>query len=66
MITDSANSEINTEMWSYSFDNTTNKFAVADLASISPDGTEADAIQLWSFGFLGLIDPSSNKTIASS
>ncbi|KAJ3552842.1 hypothetical protein NM688_g3936 [Phlebia brevispora] len=38
---------------------------VADLASLSPDGVEADAIQLWSFGFLGLIDPMSNKTIDS-
>ncbi|KAF7799662.1 hypothetical protein EIP86_010902 [Pleurotus ostreatoroseus] len=62
---DGARNEINTEVWSYSFDNIMNKFAVADLASIFPDGTEADAIQLWSFGFLGLIDPSSNKTIVS-
>lgn len=52
-------------MWSYSFNNTSNTFEVADLASLSPDGTESDAIQLWSYGFLGLIDPHTNQTIDS-
>lgn len=50
-------SDLFSEVWTYSFDNTTNAFSVADLASISPDGTESDAIQLWSYGFLGLLDP---------
>lgn len=37
--------EIFSEVWSYNFDNATNKFSVADLAVISPQGTESDAIQ---------------------
>ena len=44
-------------MWSYSYDNATNSFSPADLAVLSPVGTEADVIQLWSFGFLALLDP---------
>ncbi len=54
--------EIYSEVWSYTFDNATNAFSVADLASLSPFGTESDAIQLWSYGFLGLLDPSENST----
>ncbi|KAF8624481.1 hypothetical protein AX17_007110 [Amanita inopinata Kibby_2008] len=54
-------SEIYSELWSYSFDNKTNQFSVEDLAALSPTGTESDAIQLWSYGFLGLLDPSGNK-----
>jgi hypothetical protein len=50
--------DISTEVWSYSFDNATNSFSVADLAALSPTGTESDAIQLWSYGFLALSDPS--------
>ncbi|RDX43809.1 hypothetical protein OH76DRAFT_1409762 [Lentinus brumalis] len=57
-----AKSEIYSEVWSYTFDNATNAFSVADLASLSPFGTESDAIQLWSYGFLGLLDPSGNST----
>ena len=49
--------EIYSEVWSYTFDNVTNTFGVADLASLSPSGTESDAIQLWSYGFLGLVEP---------
>ncbi|KAI0329281.1 hypothetical protein GY45DRAFT_1416531 [Cubamyces sp. BRFM 1775] len=52
-----AQDEIYSEVWSYSFDNATYTFSVADLASLSPSGTESDAIQLWSYGFLGLVDP---------
>ena len=52
-------------MWSYSFNNSSISFEVADLASISPDGVEADAIQLWSYGFLALIDSHTNQTITS-
>lgn len=51
-------SDIYSEVWSYSFDNSTNSFSVVDLARLSPEGTESDAIQLWSYGFLGLLDPS--------
>ncbi|KAI0350022.1 hypothetical protein OH77DRAFT_1431415 [Trametes cingulata] len=57
-----AEDEIYSEVWSYDFDNATNSFSVADLASLSPSGTESDAIQLWSYGFLGLVDPSGNST----
>ncbi|KAI0366300.1 hypothetical protein BV20DRAFT_1124361 [Pilatotrama ljubarskyi] len=57
-----AEDEIYSEVWSYSFDNATGTFGVADLASLSPSGTESDAIQLWSYGFLGLVDPSGNST----
>ncbi|KAI9066083.1 hypothetical protein FKP32DRAFT_1610261 [Trametes sanguinea] len=46
-----------TEVWSYAFDAATGSFGVADLARLSPSGTESDAIQLWSYGFLGLVDP---------
>jgi len=52
-----AKDSIFTEVWTYSFDNSTNLFSPADLATISPQGTESDAIQLWSYGFLGLLDP---------
>ncbi|KAK7472324.1 hypothetical protein VKT23_000443 [Stygiomarasmius scandens] len=50
-----ASENLFTEVWTYSFDNSTNMFSVADLASLSPSGTESDAIQLWSYGFLGLV-----------
>jgi hypothetical protein len=32
-------------------------FSVADLGKLSPTGTEADGVQLWSYGFLALEDP---------
>ncbi|KIJ27555.1 hypothetical protein M422DRAFT_271225 [Sphaerobolus stellatus SS14] len=46
--------EIFSEVWSYSYDKTQNTFDVADLAVISPQGTESDAIQFWSFTFLAV------------
>ncbi|TDL17991.1 hypothetical protein BD410DRAFT_793667 [Rickenella mellea] len=49
--------QIFSEVWSYDFDNSTNTFSVADLGTLSPSGTESDAIQLWSYGFLGLLSP---------
>ena len=55
--------EINTEVWSYAFNHDTNTFTIADLASLSPDGTESDAIQLWSYGLLGLANPLTNRTV---
>ena len=48
-----ASAGIYSEVWSYAFDNVTNVFSVSDLANIS-QGVESDAIQLWSYGFLGL------------
>ncbi|KAL5521350.1 hypothetical protein ACEPAG_9275 [Sanghuangporus baumii] len=44
------------EVWTYSFDNSTNTFSVGDISILSAAGTESDAIQLWSYGFLGLLD----------
>ena len=38
------------------FDNATDTFSVADLASLG-NSQESDAIQLWSYGFLALLDP---------
>ncbi|KAI9001558.1 hypothetical protein BD414DRAFT_453177 [Trametes punicea] len=60
-----AEDEIYTEVWSYSFNNATDTFSVADLASLSPSGTESDAIQLWSYGFLALVDPNGNSTTST-
>ncbi|KAF9563018.1 hypothetical protein CPC08DRAFT_816871 [Agrocybe pediades] len=48
------------EVWSYDFDETTKTFSVADLTALSPSRTESDAIQLWSYGFLGLVDPTAS------
>ncbi|KZP01238.1 hypothetical protein CALVIDRAFT_474889 [Calocera viscosa TUFC12733] len=58
-----ARSEIFTEVWTYTFDNTSNRFSVADLALLSPTGTESDAIQLWSFTFLALTDPTQSSSL---
>ncbi|PPQ88991.1 hypothetical protein CVT25_005090 [Psilocybe cyanescens] len=51
-----ASNNIYSEVWSYAFDETTKTFSVADLAALS-SGVESDAIQLWSYGFLGLVEP---------
>ncbi|KAF9523824.1 hypothetical protein CPB83DRAFT_774834 [Crepidotus variabilis] len=56
-----ASANLYSEVWSYAFDNSTKSFSVADLASLSPGGTESDAIQLWSYAFLGLIAPNPSK-----
>lgn len=45
------------EVWSWTFDNSTERFNVTALGDISPEGTESDAVQLWSYGLLGLQDP---------
>ncbi|KAK7036505.1 hypothetical protein VNI00_011702 [Paramarasmius palmivorus] len=49
------------EVWSYNYDKQAKQFSVADLSRLS-GGTESDAIQLWSYGFLGLIEPPSSGT----
>jgi hypothetical protein len=54
-----------TEVWSPIFDNTTGTFSVGDLGAISPTGTEGDAIQLWSYGFLAAVDPRNGTVVAS-
>ncbi|ORX37140.1 hypothetical protein BD324DRAFT_650749 [Kockovaella imperatae] len=53
-----------TEVLSPVFDNATNTFTIGDLGAISPSGTEGDAIQLWSYGFLAQIDPRSGRPVA--
>ncbi|SJX60258.1 uncharacterized protein SRS1_11572 [Sporisorium reilianum f. sp. reilianum] len=50
------------EVWSWTWSNETDRFAVTALGEISPEGTESDAIQLWSYGQLGIQDPSGNTT----
>lgn len=54
-----------TEVLSPVFDAGTGKFSIGDLGALSPEGTEGDAIQLWSYGFLGLIDPRSERAVAA-
>ncbi|KAK0524727.1 hypothetical protein OC835_005840 [Tilletia horrida] len=60
-----APSERYTEVHSWTWANETGKFEVTPLSAF-PGATEADALQLWSFGFLGLTDPTTNSTSASS
>ena len=38
---------------------------IGDLGAISPTGTEGDAIQLWSYGFLAQVDPRSGRAVAA-
>ncbi len=45
------------EVWSYDGGGGAGGYSVVDLGSLSPSGTESDAIQLWSYGFLALLDP---------
>ena len=40
-------------------------FAIGDLGKLSPEGTEGDAIQLWSYGFLAQIDPRTGTPVAN-
>lgn len=57
-------SELYTEVWSPVFANATGTFTVGDLGALSPEGTEGDAVQLWSYGFLAMIDPRTGKPVA--
>ncbi|KAL1410563.1 hypothetical protein Q8F55_004576 [Vanrija albida] len=54
-----------TEVWSPVFNATTNKFDIGDLGAISPEGTEGNAFQLWSYAFLGLVDPRTGRPVAA-
>lgn len=53
-----------TEVWSPVYDNSTNSFIIGDLGALS-QGTEGDAIQLWSYGFLAAVDPTTSKPVAA-
>lgn len=63
MIGTDSRTEIYSEVWTWTFENATNTFGVADLNSLS--GTESDAIQLWSYGFLGLLDPTGGNATST-
>lgn len=53
-----------TEVLSPIFESQNNTFTIGDLGAISPTGTEGDAVQLWSYGFLGLVDSRSGLPVA--
>lgn len=54
-----------TEVWTPVFDTTNGTFSIGDLGALSSDGSEGDAIQLWSYGFLALRDPRSGRPVAA-
>lgn len=54
-----------TEVLSPIFDLSNGTFSIGDLGAISPTGTEGDAIQLWSYGFLAQVDPRSGRAVAA-
>lgn len=54
-----------TEVLSPIFQGDNNTFTIGDLGAISPTGTEGDAIQLWSYGFLAQVDPRSGRAVAA-
>ncbi|GAC97806.1 glycogen debranching enzyme [Pseudozyma hubeiensis SY62] len=49
------------EVWSWTWSNETERFEVTPLGEISPEGTESDAVQLWSYGLLGIQDPTATN-----
>ncbi|KAK8853168.1 hypothetical protein IAR55_003869 [Kwoniella newhampshirensis] len=55
--------EVLSPLWSANSTNTT-EFTIGDLGAISPTGTEGDAIQLWSYGFLAQVDPRTGRPVA--
>ncbi|KAJ1030423.1 hypothetical protein NDA16_001332 [Ustilago loliicola] len=54
------------EVWSWTWRNQTERFEVTALGEISPEGTESDAIQLWSYGLLGIQDPTGGAGAAGN
>lgn len=54
-----------TEVLSPIWSSTNNTFSIGDLGAISPEGTEGDAIQLWSYGFLAQVDPRTGVPVAA-
>lgn len=54
-----------TEVWSPIFEKQTGRFRIGDLGALSLEGTEADAVQLWSYAFLAAIDPNSGEPVAN-
>lgn len=75
-----AKENLYSEVWSYTYQDSSHRsgnstgltsedshgFIVTDLGAISPTGTETNAIQLWSYGFLALSDPRKDNSTCSS
>lgn len=75
-----AKENLYSEVWSYTYQGSSHDssnstgltsesshgFVVTDLGTISPTGTETNAIQLWSYGFLALSDPRKSKSTCST
>ncbi|WVR07732.1 hypothetical protein IAU60_004775 [Kwoniella sp. DSM 27419] len=57
-------SALYTEVLSPIFQESQGMFSIGDLGAISPTGTEGDAIQLWSYGFLAQVDPRTGRPVA--
>ena len=53
-----------TEVYSPLWNNATERFDIGDLGAISPTGTEGDAVQLWSYGFLAALDARTGQAVA--
>jgi hypothetical protein len=58
-------SALYTEVLSPVWSSSNNTFLLGDLGAISPEGTEGDAIQLWSYGFLAQVDPRTGRPVAA-
>lgn len=52
-----------TEVWSPVLGN--GRFSIGDLGAISADGSEGDAVQLWSYAFLALRDARTGRPVAA-
>jgi hypothetical protein len=52
-----------TEVWSPLLKG--GRFEIGDLGAISADGSEGDAVQLWSYGFLALRDARTGRPVAA-
>ncbi len=52
-----------TEVWSPVLKG--GRFEIGDLGAISADGSEGDAVQLWSYGFLALRDARTGRPVAA-
>ncbi|CAK9782375.1 hypothetical protein CC85DRAFT_310507 [Cutaneotrichosporon oleaginosum] len=58
-----AESVLWTEVWSPVLQG--DRFAIGDLGAISTDGSEGDAVQLWSYTFLALRDARTGRPVAA-
>jgi hypothetical protein len=58
-------SALYTEVLSPIYESANSTFSIGDLGAISPTGTEGDAVQLWSYGFLAEVDPRTGRAVAA-